>query len=194
MKITTVLGSPRKRGNTASILRCFEELAAPYAQMQRINIVEYEVRGCLGCDACQKKPGIPGCIQKDDALDILETLLASDIIIYASPVYVWDFTAQMKALMDRQYCLVKWHKGSAHSLMEGKLTALLTTCGGGREENADLIQQVFQREMDYARCRVIGMYAVGDCSLPSRLGPKKEDTARQMLKDVMAAVSLPGSP
>jgi multimeric flavodoxin WrbA len=189
MKITTLLGSPRKRGNTAAILRCFEELAAPYAQIQRINIVEYEVRGCLGCDACQKKPGIPGCIQKDDTLDILETLLASDVIIYASPVYVWDYTAQLKALMDRHYCLVKWHKGSAHSLMEGKRTALLTTCGGAAAENADLLKLIFQREMEYVKCEIVGMYAVGDCSLPSRLGPQKEETARLMLKDIMAAAS-----
>lgn len=193
MKMTTVLGSPRKRGNTATILRCFEEMAAPYAHIERINVVEHEVRGCLGCDACQKKTDIPGCHQRDDTAAILETLLASDVIVYASPVYVWDFTAQMKALMDRHYCLVKWKYDPPLTLMQGKRTALLVTCGGARAENVDLIQQVFQREMDYAGCRVIGMYGVGDCSIPSRLGPEKEATARRMLSDFLAAgVFSPG--
>jgi hypothetical protein len=46
----------------------------------------------------------------------------------------------MKALLDRHVCFVKWREGvKVRALLFGKPTALLTTCGGSAEENADLI-------------------------------------------------------
>ena len=62
-------------------------------------------------NVCQGNLDEPGCVQKDDAIAIIDRLLAADVIIYATPLYVWDFSSQMKALLDRQYCLTKWHDG-----------------------------------------------------------------------------------
>ena len=71
-------------------------------------------------------------------------MLNADIIVYASPVYVWGFTAQLKTLLDRHCCLVKWKKSDEMKfLMEDKHTVLLTTCGGDAEHNADVIQDIF---------------------------------------------------
>ncbi len=43
MKIVTILGSPRQRGNTAAVLQAFETLVAPQHQVERINITDYRV-------------------------------------------------------------------------------------------------------------------------------------------------------
>lgn len=172
-------------GNTATVLGIFESLAAPAHQVERINIVKHEVKGCLGCDACFRTLDAPGCVQRDDAVGLFERLMASDVIVYATPLYVWDFTAQMKAFMDRHYCLVKWAGGEvAGALLKGKRAALLVTCGDAAERNADLIQEVFEREMRYVGCRVAGKYIVPNCSSPDKLGEKGKNAAQAMYEEI----------
>ncbi|MBN2536523.1 MAG: flavodoxin family protein [Spirochaetales bacterium] len=185
MIITTLLGSPRKKGNTATILTAFEKLIPSHHTVNRLNIPARGVNGCLGCDACQKATDIPGCVQKDDIGEMLTSIFHSDVVVYASPVYVWDFTAQMKALIDRHYCFVKWKNNSkAHCLLEGKPTLLLTTCGGDADTNTDLIREIFKREMDYLHCRIIGAYCVPNCTTPPAPGKAAQQTARLMADDI----------
>lgn len=192
MRIITILGSPRKRGNTATVLAVFERLAAADHQVERVNITDHVVAGCLGCDACQDVPDEPGCAQADDAEAILKRIAASDAVVYATPVYVWCFPAQLKALMDRHYCLVKWRDGRvASALLEGKRAALLVTCGGAAASNADLIQEVFVREMRYLRCRAIGTYLVPNCSIPGQLDKNAEPTARRMFDELVGRGAPP---
>lgn len=181
MKILTILGSPRKHGNTASVLETFEKLVSHQHSVERINIMDWEIRGCLGCDACQRILDEPGCRQKDAAVEILNRILAADLVVYSSPVYAWSLTAQLKALFDRHYCLVKWSAGEK-ALMEGKRAMLLVTCGGPGEENADLVQVMFERQMACMKCEVTGMFVVGDCTAPENLGEKKIVTAQAMAK------------
>jgi len=186
VRITTILGSPRKSGNTATILAMFERLAVVNHQVERIDITTRVVGGCLGCDVCQQTLDEPGCVQKDDAEAILKQIMGSDAVVYATPVYVWCFSAQLKALMDRHYCLVKWRDDRvARALLEGKRAALLVTCGGATESNADLIQEVFAREMRYHHCRVVGMYIVPHCTVPSQLGEDAERTAQRMFAQLV---------
>ena len=67
MKITTILGSPKKKGNTNAVLEQFEKIMEKDHTINRINIKDKTVNGCLGCGACRKKPDQIGCVQKDDA-------------------------------------------------------------------------------------------------------------------------------
>ena len=189
MKIVTILGSPRRKGNTAAVLSKFEHMAANEHSIDRINIVDYNVRGCLGCDSCFRHLEDPGCVQKDDGVQLLERILAADMVIYATPLYVWSYSAQLKALMDRHYCLVKWKAGEkVVNLMKDKLAALLVTCGDAIENNADTIQIEFDREMEYLGSRVIGKYIVPNCTFPKELGEKAENTAREMFSDIHTVV------
>lgn len=186
MNILTLLGSARKKGNTATVLAAFEELAAPYASIERINLAEVQIHPCRGCDVCQKKQDVPGCKQSDDALWIFDKMFAADLILYATPLYVWDCSAQMKVLWDRQYCLVKYNGGQGRtSLLEGKRAALLVTCGDAIENNADVIQVIFRREMDYARAIAAGIFIVPDCTTPRRLGEKAPQMAVRMLHELL---------
>jgi multimeric flavodoxin WrbA len=188
VKIVTIQGSPRKRGNTAAVLQAFEALVAPHHQLDRINITDYHVEGCRGCDVCQDRLAEPGCLQKDDAVRLLERILTADIVVYAAPVYCWAFPAQLKALLDRHYCLVKWQDGEvAAALMAGKRAALLVTCGGDAEDNADLIQVMFDREIAYVRGTVVGKYVVANCTTPAELGERAAETARRMMKDIVSS-------
>ena len=108
LKAVSILGGPRLDGNTAKIAGWVEEALVNLGhQVERINLFSKKVNGCLGCLRCQNDSPEAGCVQADDALDIIQKMAASDIVIYASPLYNWGFTAQMKALIDRSQCLRK---------------------------------------------------------------------------------------
>jgi len=108
MKILTICGSPRKRGNSSPVLLAFEVLAGKDNSVERVDVVRHNFKGCIGCDNCQKDESNPGCIQKDDMNQLLQKVIEADLVVYAAPVYVWDFPAQMKTVIDRHYCLLKW--------------------------------------------------------------------------------------
>jgi multimeric flavodoxin WrbA len=188
MQILTILGSPRKHGNTDAVLRRFEVKAVDAGHaVSRVRIVDYDVAGCLGCDACQGDPGDFACAQVDDAEDILRQIQAADLAVYAAPVYCWSVPAQMKALMDRHYCSVKVERGRLVSrLLDGKRSVLLLTCGGGASDNADLTLPMFEREMDYTGGHIAGMYVLDNCSSPLEDAPRAEALAQQMAAELLA--------
>ena len=185
MRIATIMGSPRRAGNTATVLRAFETAAIQH-EIRRINVMDYAIQGCQGCDACQKKVNIPGCKLNDDFEEILNQLAISDLVIYAAPVYVWDFPARMKALMERHYCLVKW-KGqkSPVYLFENKRTALVATCGGAIRSNTDLIKEIYKREMDYLHCRALGTYFCSEGKTKKQMTHKATLLATRMIKELL---------
>jgi multimeric flavodoxin WrbA len=184
------MGSPRKQGNTTRVLREFEDLMRQAGHaVERINVVDYMVKGCLGCDACLSVPDTPGCVQRDDAVAIFERMIAADLVVYATPLYCWGFSAQMKALLDRQYCLVTGYDTPDYkSLLAGTYTALLVTCAGEIDNNADLIQVMFDRENDYCQCDVVGKYIVPSCTTPDAIGTQAVEIAKNMVRDMSVCV------
>jgi multimeric flavodoxin WrbA len=183
MHILTILGSPRKHGNTAAVLEQFESLASASHTVERINISDTKINGCLGCEACQRKLDEPGCCQRDDGLAVLQRILAADLVVYTSPIYAWGLTAQLKALFDRHFCLVKWNAGEK-SLMEGGRAILLVTCGGSAVENADLVQPLFARQMACMKAEVAGQFVMDNCSTPDELGDRAVRAAQAMFESI----------
>ncbi len=185
-RIVTILGSPKKVGNTSSILKAFEQAASADNEIFRINISDYNIKGCLGCDTCQKYTDGPGCRQNDDFEEVISQIIKSNLIIYSTPIYVWDFTSQMKALIDRHYCLVKYKNyNKPKYLLENKHTVLLATCGGDISSNADLIQEVYKREMNYLHCKSLGIYLISESSINSELDNQKETLINKMIKELL---------
>ena len=183
MKITTLLGSPRLGGNTARVLGALEPLLSRDHEVERVNVIERKVGGCLGCESCKAVKDAPGCVQEDEGNAVLEGLLGADAVVYATPLYCWGFTAQMKALVDRHYCLVKdYGTPDYRSLFEGKKTVLVVTCAGPEEGNADLVQSAFDRMNDYLKSRVIGKFIVPFCTTPDRMDSKAKETAEKIVR------------
>ena len=120
MQITTLLGSAKKKGNTANVLGWVEEeLKSLGHSVERIYLNNKSVKGCLGCSKCRENPDEIACVQDDDAIDIMGKMISSEAVLFASPIYFWGFPAQIKALIDRCYSLViNYHKPGHASLME----------------------------------------------------------------------------
>ena len=187
MKVTTILGSPKKKGNTAAVLEQFEKIVEQKHQINRINIKDKTINGCLGCGSCRKKPDKIGCVQKDDGVSVFEQLLDSDLIVYASPLYCWGFTAQLKALIDRHFCMVKeFSLPDNHvSLLENKKVALLVTCGGPVENNSEPIQASFENFAFYIKCNNTGKFILPFCANIDIAKTQGAKLAEQMAADTL---------
>ena len=100
---------------------------------------------------------------------VFEDILACDLLLLASPIYLWSCTAPMKAALDRCiYALCKYYgdeKGP--SLWEGKAVAAITTCGCPLEKGADLWQESLRRICKHARLRWLGLYGATWVTKPS---------------------------
>ncbi len=192
MKIITILGSPKKNGNTAKVLSMFEKIVEKNHEVERININQYKVDGCIGCYKCQEKKGEPGCVQKDDALAIFEKMIQADAIVYASPLYCWSFTSQIKPLIDRHFCLVSGYGTPEHeSLLSGKTAALLVTCAGPVEGNCDAIQGIFSGISDYGKMIAKGNFILPFCTTPDAIGDNGAELAENLAKAITEITESP---
>lgn len=99
-KVLILSSSPRRGGNSDTL--CDEFLRGTLEaghKGEKIFLRDKTVNYCTGCSTCSlyRKP----CPQKDDAAEIIEKMLAADVIVMATPVYFYTMSAQMKTLIDR---------------------------------------------------------------------------------------------
>lgn len=103
--ILIIRGGGRANGNTAQLVCSFSNGAKDAGHsVENISLSENKVNGCLGCNACRY--GKP-CIQKDSFHSLIPKIKAADLIVFASPLYFWTFSSQLKALIERFYCIAE---------------------------------------------------------------------------------------
>jgi multimeric flavodoxin WrbA len=101
VKVLGIVGSPRKGGNTEIMLE--EALAAAREAGAETEIVRIADKNIAPCDACYscRKTGV--CKIKDDMQPIYKQLEAADGVFFATPVYFYSVTAQLKTVIDRMF-------------------------------------------------------------------------------------------
>lgn len=124
MEILAICGSPRGKKSQTKILaeKVLEAAKSKGAGVEMVDLSEAQISFCLACEKCHQ---VPDCVMDDDVKRILKKVLAADGLVLASPVYLNQVTAQMKALLDRSSHFI-------HCLrLMGKYVAVVTTSGGG---------------------------------------------------------------
>ena len=102
MKVVAFNGSPRKDGNTATLIRHVTDvLEAAGIQTERIQVGGKRIHGCVACYKCFENKD-RRCAVADDILnDCVEKMTGADGIILGSPTYFADMSTEIKALIDR---------------------------------------------------------------------------------------------
>ena len=85
-------------------------------EVEVLHVGKMKIGGCMGCEYCHTK-GEGKCIQKDDMDMVMAAYLDADMIVYASPVYYFDVTAQLSAAMQRVYAIGKPPKATKAALL-----------------------------------------------------------------------------
>ena len=141
MKVLALNGSPRKNGNTATLL---EKVLSPLIEAgwetEIVQIGGQKIQGCRGCLKCAEKKN-RRCVFDNDILNgVLEKMLAADAMILGTPCYFTDMSAEMKALVDRAGFVAFVNGG----LFQGKIGAAVVAAGrGGATHAFDSINHLF---------------------------------------------------
>jgi multimeric flavodoxin WrbA len=104
MNVLAINGSPRKNGNTATLLhKALEGAASQGAKTELIHLYDLSFTGCISCFACKLKDGksYGKCAVKDDLTPILEKIDNVDAIILGSPIYFGNVTGEMRSFIER---------------------------------------------------------------------------------------------
>jgi multimeric flavodoxin WrbA len=177
MKIVGIRSSPRgKNSNTLKLLdAALDGAAEAGAEVEAIDVAKLKIKYCTACNSCHEK-GV--CSIKDDYNGVLEKLLAADGIIWSSPNYMMNVTAQLKTLFDRSPLITH------EQLFEGKYSLSLTTAGSG---GVDFVLDIMNDFMILCGGNTIG--GIG-CSMSQ--GPSAMEAAigksREMGKDLVEAI------
>lgn len=102
MKILVLNGSPKKeKSDTLHLTRAFlqgmQDVSAQ--EIEFLHVIEKDIRYCTGCLACMRNGG--ECVHKDDMGEILEQIIAADVLLCSFPLYYYGMPAPLKALIDR---------------------------------------------------------------------------------------------
>jgi len=104
-KIIIIEASPRDNGNSTILAR---EVAAGArslgAEVESVHLHGMDIRPCIACDACQGSLE-QDCVIPDDLRALYPRLRAANAIVYATPIYWFTVSGQIKLFMDRCYAL-----------------------------------------------------------------------------------------
>jgi multimeric flavodoxin WrbA len=104
MYVIAINGSPRKNGNTATLLnKALEGASSQGATTELINLYDLNFKGCISCFACKLKGGksYGKCGYKDELTPVLEKVGSADAVILGSPIYFGEVTGEMRSLIER---------------------------------------------------------------------------------------------
>ena len=145
-------GSPRKKGNSDLLLADFmKALEEKGARARTIQVTRQHIEPCKELTVCEKKGICP--IRDDMELEIYALLRRADIIVAASPVFFYNVTAQLKALIDR--CQALWARkymlklrDPGHRVRRGFLLAVGASKGKQLFEGFHLTAKYFYDGVD----------------------------------------------
>ncbi len=100
MKIVIINGSARK-GNTLRAIDAFIKGASEKNAIEIIQPDRLHIAPCKGCGVCQC---YKGCVDQDDTNSTIDKVAAADMILFATPVYWWGMSSQLKLIIDKCYC------------------------------------------------------------------------------------------
>lgn len=99
IKIVILQGSPNIEGSTSLLVDSFTNGAKETGhELLRFDLAKMNINSCKGCIAC----GYEGpCVIKDDNEIIKKEILKADLLVFATPLYYYGFTSQLKQVIDR---------------------------------------------------------------------------------------------
>jgi len=157
-RVLVLCGSPRPRGNTNTVVGWFGQGAGQAGA--RVDVVDlarlkFKSNGCLCCMRCQKSDRYE-CAVRDDARPVLASMPDYDVLVFATPVYFFGPTAQLKLLLDRMYCLFKFDRpgpGFGCAFRHATL-GLISTAGDGLGGGLGALAESFRILSRFTGCKL----------------------------------------
>lgn len=170
MKITAFNASPwGQEGHTHIIMLEFLLGAVQQgAKARTIQLVTKKIQPCSNCGICfYKTPG--RCVLKDDMAQLIEIFMASDIVIFATPLYIDNVSALMKTFIDRLLPILEPHYEKDPSgryrrcrrFKKYPKFVIIATCAMPEQTNFEPLRLFFQRMARTMYTEIVGEIYLG---------------------------------
>jgi multimeric flavodoxin WrbA len=180
-RVLIVTASPRKNGNSTILaLKAAEGVNANGGEADVAPIGNLKIAPCTACDVCRDLPE-EGCVIKDDMQPLYKKIKDAQGVIFATPIYWFNVSAQMKLFIDRTYAI---KEGSAYAFTGKDVGVILAY------EDEDVFAsgginalRSFQDIFAYVKANLVGMVygsadKAGDVQTNEKLLQKAYDLGR----------------
>lgn len=159
MNIVVLTGSPNKNGSTHLLVDCFRRGAEEAGhRVEIVDTAHANIHACTGCVRC----GYEGpCVQQDGVAAIREKILAADMLVFATPLYYYGMSAQLKTMVDR-FCAFN------NSLQRKHMkSALLAVAWNSDSWTFEALEAHYKTLVRYLNFTDMGMVLGYGCGTPS---------------------------
>jgi multimeric flavodoxin WrbA len=175
-KILILNGSPKKDGNTSIMVDWFSDAArskGAEVEIIRTAFLKYKTLGCISCRKCQKSDKYECCIN-DDAKPVLSKMAQVDVIVFATPLYFFGASAQLKLVFDRMFSLYKWDNdaGTMQTPLKGKTLVLLASAF--EDIGLDALEKPFALTAEYTGMKFASVL-VANAGTSGEIAKKRPD-------------------
>ena len=154
-QVVILLGSPRKNGNSTALAeRIAEGARAAGAHVESFYLHGMTIKPCTACEGCHQ-PESSGCVIQDDMQKVYPALAAADALVFASPIYWFTMSAQLKLAVDRCYALI----GPKGHAFKGKRVGLVFSYGAPDPFDSGCVNAIraFQDAFRFVEAEIVGM-------------------------------------
>ena len=176
-KVLIISSSPRKDGNSETLAAAFAKGAREAGhQIETVYLREKQVGFCKGCLACLK---LGHCVIQDDAVEIAAKMHDANVLVFATPVYYYCVSGQLKTMLDRANPLFDTDYAFTKAY-------LLATAAENAPETFAGTEKAVQGWVDcFPRCALVGtVFAGGVNGVGEIAGHPALEQAYQMGKEV----------
>lgn len=171
--ILVISGSPRKNGNTEMLAKAFVDgaiLAGNHVKI--LSVIGKHIGGCLGCNACRRNSDNK-CVLNDDMIECYNIMAKADVIVFATPIYFYGASSQLKAMIDRLHNPIR-------NTFKVKKLGLLAVCADNEMAVFNSVKEMYNSCLRYFSLEnggivtVCGVEEKGDISGNTALSEAEE--------------------
>lgn len=155
MKILVITGSAHKNGNSACLAENFTRGAKESGhEVFQFDTAFKTIHPCIACERCNDTG--KGCVFEDDMNEVNPKLLEADMVVFASPIYYYGVSSQIKSVIDRFYA-------NDAALHNGKKAALLLAFADNTMESAEGAIASYKGMINFLGWENAGIIAAKGC-------------------------------
>lgn len=140
--VVVVTGSPRKGGNTELLAEALiKGIKDAGNAVDVISVRDESIHSCIGCNYCYSNEE-HNCVFKDDMTKIYKKLASADVIVWATPIYFYGVSSQLKQLIDRLHNPIR-------ETFKVKKLGLLAVCADDKEFVFDSVKIMYRDAIRY---------------------------------------------
>ena len=173
-KILILLGSPRIDGNSTRLAYAFADAASRNGHaVQSLRLSALRIAPCDGCRRCWEQASAP-CVIRDDMDSVYPLVRAADVLVFATPLHFYTWSAPIKVFTDRLACLTPGQKRN----LKGKSTLLLATAADDRPRAFAGVQATYRLVADFMGWKRRGEILVSNVAAEDDISRRARALAR----------------